>query len=142
MGTLTEERFIDGDLTKELFEKYQSKFEEEKAELEQKLANQHFDSSNLEKIIDKGMSIAQNISEMWVCGDYGNKQQLQNLVFPEGIVYNKQKDSVRTVRVNSLFEPISRLISFLAGNEKSHLFEDGSKSHLVARTRFELVSPP
>ena len=65
---------------------------------------------------------------------------LQRLIFPEGIVYNKEKDRVRTTRVNSFFEPIPQLVSFLNGNEKSHPFKNGSNSLLVAPTGIEPVS--
>jgi hypothetical protein len=68
---------------------------------------------------------------MWLSSDYDDKQKLQRLIFPEGILYNKKKDPVRTLRVNSLFAPIPQLASFLNGNEKSHSVKNGSKSHLV-----------
>ena len=135
-------RYIESEISKELFEKYQSKYKADKAELEQKLSLKNIDSSNLEKIIDKGLSIAENISTVWTSSDFDDKQRLQSLVFPEGIIYNKQKDRVRTKRVNTLFAPIPQLVSFLNGNEKSHSVKNGFNSHLVARTGFEPVSPP
>jgi site-specific DNA recombinase len=135
-----EERFIEGQITKELFEKYQSKFKAEKEALDQKLTTPHLDSSNLEKIINKGMSIAENLNTRWLSGSFDDKQKLQSLVFPEGILYNKKKDAVRTLRVNSLFAPIPQLVSFLNGNEKSHSVKNGSKSHLVVPTGIEPVS--
>ena len=52
--------------------------------------------------------------------------------FPEGIVYNKEKDSIQTTRVNSFFEPIPQLVRFLNGDEKSHPFKDGSNSRLAS----------
>lgn len=135
-----EARFIEGELTKELFEKYQSKFKADKATLEQKLAIQNIDSSNLEKIIDKGLSIAEKLNTKWLSSDFDNKQKLQSLVFPEGIMYNKKKDSVRTLRVNSLFAPIPQLVSFLEGNGKRILTKNSSNSDLVVPPRIELGS--
>ena len=41
--------------------------------------------------------------------DYAMKQILQYLVFPEGILYNKQNDTVRTSKINSLFYSIPYL---------------------------------
>ena len=133
-------RFINSELTKELFEKYDEKFKEEKAGLERKLASSRFDSSNLENIIDRGLKIAQNASKLWHDRDYDDKQDLQKLIYPEGIIYNKKKDIVRTPRINSFFEPIPRLVSFLEGNEKSHPFKDGLNSRLVVPTGIEPVS--
>jgi hypothetical protein len=48
-----EERFIEGELTKELFEKYQSKFKEERVLLEKKLADQPFNSLILKRSLIK-----------------------------------------------------------------------------------------
>ena len=60
-----EERFIKEEISKELFDKYDSKYKVEKNELEEKLAMQQINSSNLENIIEKGLSIASNISKLW-----------------------------------------------------------------------------
>lgn len=137
-----EERFVSAEIPKELYDKFNKKYQDEKGQIEQKLSNQQFESSNLEKIIEKGLKISENLSQLWLSGDFDAKQKLQRLVFPDGIVYNKKNDSVRTIRVNTLFEPIPHLISDLEGNEKSHLVKDGLKSDLVARTRIELVIHP
>lgn len=59
--------------------------------------------------VKKMLAIAENISQTWVLADYDEKQKLQYLIFPEGILYNKEKDRVRTKRVNSLFAEISLL---------------------------------
>ena len=135
-----EERFINGDIPKELYEKYLLKFKNEKEELKQKSPSQGFDSSNLEMIIDKGLKLAENLSSLWLSRDFDDKQKLQRLIFPEGIVYNKKKDRVRTIRVNSLFEPIPYLTGISGENEKSHPVKNGSKSHLVVPARIELAS--
>ncbi len=137
-----EERFIEEEINKELFDKYQKKYQIEKHELEEKLSNHSIDSSNLEKIIDKGLEIAENLSELWGSSDFDEKRKLQSLVFPDGIIYSKKTDSVRTPRVNSLFAPIPYLISDLYENKNGHSEKSDRNSYLVARTGFEPVSPP
>ena len=47
--------------------------------------------------------------EIWAYGNLDQKRQLQNLVFPSGIGYNKQNDRVQTKRVNSIFSAIPLL---------------------------------
>jgi hypothetical protein len=128
-----EERFINSELTKDLFEKYKFKYEVEKVELTEKLKN-HFESSNLEMIIEKIMATAENLSDRWVSSDYDEKRKLQSVIFPEGILYNKQKDTVRTLRVNTLFAPIPLLISFFEGKKKSNPLKKTSNSRLVVPT--------
>ena len=50
-------RFIEKEITKELFDKYKEKYAQENKELEQEIANSDFKHSNLEKMIKKGVSI-------------------------------------------------------------------------------------
>ena len=118
-----EERFVNAEIPKALYDKFNKKYQDEKRQIGQKLNDQQFESSNLEKIIDKGLKIAQNLSQLWRSGDFDTKQKLQRLLFPEGIVYNKENDSIRTIRVNTLFEPIPRLISDLERNKKATLLK-------------------
>ena len=50
-------RFIEKEITKELFDKYKEKYAQENKELEQEIANSDFKHSNLEKMIKKDVSI-------------------------------------------------------------------------------------
>jgi hypothetical protein len=59
---------------------------------------------------------------------------LQYLVFAEGIVYNKEKDRVRTLRVNSLFAEILLLTKDLEENKKGDSIKNCPESHSVHRT--------
>jgi hypothetical protein len=49
---------------------------------------------------------------------FGEKVRLQSIVFPDGILYDKQNDVVRTTKVNSIFE-VSRYLSEKYGRKKS-----------------------
>ncbi|MBS1917923.1 MAG: recombinase family protein [Bacteroidetes bacterium] len=135
-----EERYIKEEISKELFEKYSAKFKNEKKQIEEKLAVRNLDSSNLEKIIEKGMTISANLRERWLSGDFDRKQKLQKLVFPDGILYNKEKDRVRTTYINSFFAEIPRLASVSEENKKSHSSINGSDSRWVVPTGIEPVS--
>ena len=53
--------------------------------------------------------MSSKLNEIWVNGDLDQKPQLQNLVFPSGIGYNKQNYRVQTKRVNSIFSAIPLL---------------------------------
>jgi len=50
--------------------------------------------------------------------DFNKKQKLQTLLFPEGILYDKENDRVRTFRVNTIFS-VSRYVSENYDNKKS-----------------------
>lgn len=58
----------------------------------------------------------------WLSADYFTKQQIQFLIFPEGISHNKRTDGCRTKRVNTVFAYIAYLKQ-LFGQEKSGIPE-------------------
>ena len=97
-------------------------------------------SSNLEKAVEKGLDIVQNISEIWCSSDYAKKQTLQYLIFPEGILYNKQNDTVRTTKINFLFHSIAYLSGLSAENKKDNLLQDCLFGTNVGMARFELAT--
>jgi len=68
---------------------------------------------------------------------YENKQRLQQLVFPVGVVYNKKDRAVRTSRVNSIFALIPIQASFFEEKENVDSLQNRHKSNLVPRTGFE-----
>jgi hypothetical protein len=76
-------------------------------------------------------SLASNINELWGLADYDRKTRLQSLIFPEGILYNKEKDRVRTIRTNYLFAQIPSLVRLLDDSKKNDRCKKGSNSHWV-----------
>jgi hypothetical protein len=53
------------------------------------------------------MNLAKNISQLWISSDYYEKQKLQHLLFPQGILHDKKNDRIRTNSVNTLFRVIA-----------------------------------
>ena len=140
-----EERFAVGDITKAIYEKVAAKYESKKVKIEQELKAKAFDSSNLETAVEKALHIAQNLSGLWTSADYTGKQQLQYLVFPEGVLYNKENGTVRTERINELFAAIPRPERLTEANNNGHSNENGRLSDSVPGTGFEpahLAAPP
>jgi len=101
------ERYIDGDFDKTVYFDFKQKYEVQLREIEVAIAQPNQISSNLEKVVSKGIKLATNPSQLWDTADFKNKQQLQKLVFPEGMFYNKQNNTVRTPRVNSIIALIA-----------------------------------
>ena len=96
---------------------------------------------NLEKAVEKCLMIAQNLNNMWVTANFENKRRLQNVVFPEGIFYDKQKEEVRTKKMNSLFLSIPPLQRVIGENKKGNLLEDYLNAGKVPRTGIEPALP-
>ena len=140
-----EHKFITDQINENIYQKHSEKIRTEIAALSKETDMSQIDGSNLELAVSKCLIIAQNFSQAWVSAEYEQKQRLQKLVFPDGILYNKQKGIVRTPRVNSLFEAIP----LLAGDSSKNKKADPSKNRLqfnkVPRTGFEpahLAAPP
>ncbi len=109
-------------------------------DLQQKMNIVAVSSSNLEKSMWKGLNIATNLSELWVFSDFDKKRKLQNLVFPEGILYNKQKDAVRTLRANTLFAAIPLCSASSGAKKNAHSAKSGHNSRQVAPAGIEPAS--
>ena len=98
-----EERHIIEEISLEMFNKYQVKFKAEVAEI-QKLIHKSADMvSNLNEVTKMALDYSKNLNVMWRSGDYQDKQRLQYLLFPDGLVYDKKKEGCRTPRIDSTF---------------------------------------
>jgi site-specific DNA recombinase len=136
-----EERFVLNEITAEQFSKFSKKFQDESNTIEQESKQNENLGSNLKKAIEKGLKISENISQMWVLGDFYDKQKLQYLLFPEGMQYDKENDLVRTTRINSLFSEIALLAGDTRETKKGNLLQDCLFGSHVGMTRFELATP-
>jgi site-specific DNA recombinase len=79
--------------------------------------------------------MSSKLHEIWAYGDLDQKRQLQNLVFPSGIGYNKQNDRVQTKRVNSIFSAIPLLTRDLDKIKNGEPINFDQFSALVISTR-------
>ena len=104
-----EERYVIGEIDKTLYEKFKPKYEKEAIKIEQELYDVGNYSSNLEKAVDFAIGLCVNSLKMWNESNLLQKQVFQNLLFPEGIYYNRENDRVRTTRVNSFFSLIPEI---------------------------------
>jgi len=113
-----EERFVLGEISKEQYEKFSALYSGQIKSIEQEIDQSGKISSNLELAVEKGLKYAQNLRQLWVLSDYHEKQRLQYLVFPEGMLYSKKNDEVLTTRINTLFGQIALLSRTSRKNKK------------------------
>ena len=128
-------RYIKNEIDGELYQKYRVIFQQEKEEIEKEMAKSLFDSSNLESVVKKVIDISCNPLQVWISSDYDDKQRLQYLIFPEGILYNKKERVVRTPRINSVFSCIIDAARISTKNKNGCISECSHNSHLVVPTR-------
>lgn len=129
-----DERVFSGQLPGEVYQKFVPKLREEKAELQAEIERQSLKLSTPRKFIDRALEIASNLAPMWENGMYWERKQLQNLVFPQGLVFDPEKGIFRTPRLNSIFAAFR---SLNREKEKGSLLEIEPRSPQAERGGFE-----
>jgi DNA invertase Pin-like site-specific DNA recombinase/ssDNA-binding Zn-finger/Zn-ribbon topoisomerase 1 len=99
-----EERFAIGEITAELFEKYQAKYQ---YEIQYLLDFESRDGSFKRKIkdcIEFARQVSQNPKLLWENGSIDQRTRLQLLLFPEGAIYDPQSGLIQVVRITDFFD--------------------------------------
>ena len=104
-----EERFVTGEIDQTLYVKFRDKFRENIHKIESELDTSQNQLSNLEKAVDKCLKMSLELPSLWKKASFAGKQRIQNLLFPDGIHYNRKNDDYRTTRINLLFAAIPYL---------------------------------
>ena len=136
-----EVRFMEEEITLELYQKYGSLYKEELKKLEEAYCESGKRVSNLEKCIDIAFEMACNLHKMWEILTFKDKVLLQKALFPQGIKYCKKTDRCRTPEVNFLIGYLSQLsqdLGQIKNGESKMKFEFPV---LVGDTGFEPVTP-
>lgn len=55
---------------------------------------------NLEKYVGYGMNIKDNLLKLWQIANLGNKKRIQDMMFFNGIIYNKENDDIEPLSKN------------------------------------------
>ena len=132
-----EERYILEEIDREMFSKYKERFTTERQELERQLDKSGDSLSNLQKSIQKTLDYATKLASIWDLGDYGERQEVQYLVFPDGITYDREKDAYRTGRANSILSYMAGLAQAVAKKKTGETDSKISFPGLVEAHGFE-----
>ncbi|MFV0592749.1 MAG: recombinase family protein, partial [Draconibacterium sp.] len=126
-----EERFVIGEIDRALYQKFRPKYEKEFHEIENELNKTGGYSSNLKKIINFTIKTCDNPLILWDKSDFDAKRVFQNLLFPEGIIYNRELDQVRTNHTNFFFSIIPELTRVSKGKKKGNSTKNDKIPHWV-----------
>ncbi len=99
---LEEKYFIDQEMSRETYDRFRAKFQNEILDLQNQIDKTGISISNPEILIQKAVDLFQNLNEIWESGSVATKEQLQELIFPAGLVYDKKNGSFRTPQINRL----------------------------------------
>lgn len=139
--SIEESYFINKEMAKVTYEKFHAKFMLQHQEISSLLSKSQSKVSNPTNVFKKALDISMNLATVWDSANVENKEKLQKLVFPEGIVFDKKNGVLQTVRVNVIFELIAVLSGITADNKKRQTGVDACLSPLVRQRRFELPHP-
>jgi site-specific DNA recombinase len=104
-----EERYILEEITSELYYKYKVKFEQEMLAIDRENTENRIELSKLDEYINFSLTCCSNLHEMWASGDYTQRQELQNTFFEQGIEYNRESSTCRTLETNEFLETVTDL---------------------------------
>lgn len=91
------------------------------------------DLSNLEVRIDEVFVMCCNLVSLWKNGTLATSQKLQNLLFPDGIFWDKEIGGYRTEKENSALAVMRRITSIYKNEKEEKSVEISSLSQVCAR---------
>jgi len=110
LNSITKERFSairnmnqnheDRLLYKELIES----LDDEANNLKEQLSQIKVGINEVEKSIDKAIHFINDLPNIWSKSDFNSKVRLQELVFPDGVSYNKKSNTLTPQRINPIFQ--------------------------------------
>ncbi|OQP47849.1 hypothetical protein A4H97_30530 [Niastella yeongjuensis] len=86
-----------------------TKLAKERTEIHKTISEPGVESSNLKTYFRQGITLSTQLPTNWASRPMLAKEELQKLVFPEGVTYNREKELFLTSKVNTIFQPIPRL---------------------------------
>ena len=142
LATIEEDHWVVKSLDKVRYENFRAKYSEKKEKILRDLSDCTVSISNLEDELEKLLLICENINEIWTSAKYADKEIIQNLIFPSGLVYDRENNTFRTEEINEVFSLIARQMEVLEGNKKGFTPLDWDKSALVVRRGIEPLILP
>ncbi len=132
-----EERFACGEIDRDIYNKVSEKFKSEIGSIEEEIEKSTLKLSNPEKAINFIVDLSSKLPTTWDFNDYSQKQNVQKLLFPDGLRYNIENDEYLTPRWISPIAVTSYLSTVLK-EKKNGIPDDLSEiSRLVGERRVE-----
>lgn len=117
-----------GDIDEDIYQTTNQLLQDKLDKIEFELAKCRKDLSNFDSEVDEVLAICCKLDCLWKNASLETSQKLQNLLFPNGILWDKEKDDYRTFDENEALSVIVR-ISRSYKNKKED-FLDGKSSEV------------
>jgi DNA primase len=118
IDAIEEKYFVVGEMSKETFDKFYIRYKQEELNISRQLENCAGEISNLGELIQSTVTLSSKLAVVWSSAGIKVKENLQKLIFPEGILFDRKIGGFRTPKVNSVFQAIADLNGIPEENEK------------------------
>ena len=120
-----------GSVSLDIYEEFSAEMKVRKEKLWGDLEKLNQKLSNPKVLVDFTCGLASNLAPAWVSGDYYQKQIFQNVLFPEGLVYDSKIEHYRTPVVNKVIGYVADVSKGLREIKKPDFSNLIEKSGLV-----------
>ncbi len=125
-------KFGMGEIGEEIYEMTNKDLQEKLDNIERGLAECKKNLSNLDSEVDDILAMCCNLDSLWRSASLETCQKLQNLLFPNGILWDKEKDNYRTFDENEALSIIVRLSANYKNKKEENSLENSSFVPLCA----------
>ncbi len=129
-----------GEISHDIYDTTNAALQSELYKINNQLNSYSKKMSNLDNIAHGVSVITSKLGSLWKNSNYEDRVKLQNLLFPEGILWDKIKENYRTMKINKVFEVISLLPNVYNDKKERNDNESASLSPQVELTGVEPVS--
>ena len=119
-------RFGMGEIDEEIYEMTNKDLQEKLDNVERGLAECRKNLSNLDSEVDDILAMCCKLDSLWRDASLETCQKLQNLLFPNGILWDKEKDNYRTIDENEALSVIVRLSEDYKNKKEENSIENSS----------------
>ena len=125
-------RYGMGEIDEEIYETTIETLQERLTKIDHELANCKRNLSNLSEEVDDTLAICCKLDTLWKNASLELSQRIQNLLFPDGILWDKEIDDYRTFNENKALSIIARISSDYKNGKEKNPSEFSSSVHLCA----------
>ena len=122
---------------KEICLKQLEKMEKERDEILRQVEDYDSSTLNLDKYVDFGLDIKDNMLKLWQIANLGNKKRLQDMMFGNGFVYNKENEEIEPLSKNEFMFLFALESMNYEGDEKKKVVKNDDLSPLVLEAGLE-----
>ena len=117
----------------EICVKQLEKLETERGEILTEIQTREKEILNLDQYVTFGLGLKDNLLKMWRLSNLAHKRHLQNLIFPDGMVWDKENDDI---------EPVSKNEFLFTWGLKSITYEQKKNGQTAENCNLSALAPP